>query len=84
MTPNNFMPNNSPERSNVGKEAFEKLKQEWLALDNKYDGLIETFFNNPRVLTPEELADLKEMQRRLFELEVEALKVASGENTIEG
>ena len=67
----------------LSKKEFERLRQEWILLDNKYDNRIQKFLNNPGLRSKDELLKLKKMQDRLFDLEVEVLKVAKGKFSIE-
>jgi len=43
----------------LSKKEFEKLKAEWIVLDNKYDNEIQKFLDNPGLRTKDKLAKLK-------------------------
>jgi len=66
----------------IAQEAFGKLRLEWMSLDNEYDSAIQNFLDNPDVQSVQEITRLKAMQKRLFDLEVEVLKVAEGKASI--
>jgi hypothetical protein len=68
----------------MSKEEFTRKGREWTELDTKYDNLFQDFLNNPGIKTPEEIAEFREMQKRLYALEEELYPVAEGKIVIEG
>ncbi len=65
------------------REEFMRKGREWTELDTKYDNLFQDFLNNPTAKTPEEIAEFKEMQKRLYTLEEELYSVAEGKIAID-
>lgn len=67
------------------KEEFEKLAQDWQSLNEEYDGYILAFLTNPRssneIVSKTNL--LKEMQRKLFDLEGKCFEIAEGRIILE-
>jgi pyridoxal/pyridoxine/pyridoxamine kinase len=67
------------------KEEFEKLVQDWQSLNEEYDAYILAFLANPQ--SSNELVAkmdlLKEMQRKLFDLENKCFEIAEGKIALE-
>ena len=59
------------------KEKLQKIGEEWKVLDETYDsivqGLIDGLESSP--VSTNRLAELREMQRKLFNLEVKLYKI---------
>lgn len=62
----------------ITKSNFEKLGAEWTALDNKYDDLFQDFLDTPKIKTPKEISEFKQMQQRLYAIEDELYEIAQG------
>lgn len=60
---------------NMNKEKLKELGKEWTALDTKYDNLFQELVDKAEMLSEERIADLKEMQDRLFDLETEIYEI---------
>lgn len=60
----------------MNKEKIQKIGTEWKALDEIYDNIVQGLIDRTESipLSPERLSELKEMQNRLFDLEVELYK----------
>lgn len=70
-------------KKTITREYFESLSSEWTALDNTYDDLFQAFLDDPKVKDSKEIAEFQKMQKRLYAIEDELYKIASGELVIE-
>ncbi len=70
-------------KEKITREYFESLSNEWTDLDNKYDDLFQAFLDDPKVKELEEIAKFQKMQQRLYAIEDELYKIATGEVEIE-
>lgn len=52
-------------------ENFQKLAQEWETLNEQYDTLIRSGFNNPDSIQDSLIPSLKAMQQKLYNIETE-------------
>lgn len=67
------------------KEYFINLKNEWEKLNLEYDSYIQNFFNSldNTKLNSDKIQELKEMQERLYKLELEWFNIVEGKIIIE-
>ncbi len=67
------------------KEEFNKLVEDWQLLNEEYDAYILAFLTNPKssneLVTKADI--IKEMQRKLFDLESKCFEIAEGKIILE-
>ena len=61
----------------MNTEKLKRLGSEWKSLNDKYDGLIIELIDSsePVPLTPKKLKELKNMQKKLFDIEGKLFKL---------
>jgi hypothetical protein len=76
--------NNETIGKNMTRQEFKDLGEEWTRKNAEYDGYIQELIGNPeREFTPTNISYLEKLQRELFDLETELLKVAKREEVLE-
>lgn len=64
----------------MNQEEFKKLAEEWQKLNEEYDACILSFLSNPDFDNDmvAKLDSLREMQKKLFNLEDQCFRIAEG------
>jgi hypothetical protein len=67
------------------KEEFKKIAEEWKILNKMYDDHIQTFFEDPESneVMIGKIAELKQMQQELYDLETKWFEVIEGKVLLE-